>query len=60
MLLLIVPLKVGASCTDDKQKELTDRLRCLYGLRSGGFRIALYLDVKDPGVDVIELVDGSD
>jgi len=56
MLLLIVPLKAEASCADDKQKkELTGRLRCLYGLRSGGSRIALYLAWWRVGERVIEL-----
>ena len=61
MLLLIVLLKAGASCADDKnRKESTDRLRCLDGLRSGG-SIRCCLDrVKGSGVKIIELTDGGD
>ena len=59
---LIVPLKVEASCANDKtKKELTDHLRCLDGRRCEGSGIGLCLNrKKGSGVEITEWANGGD
>jgi hypothetical protein len=55
-------LKAKATCANDKKqkKELTDHLRCLDGLRSGGSVRCLFgIDEKSPERKLFELTDGS-